>query len=212
MSLISTEKSPAKATVRCSSYLEGYLLSRAGYANLCFLFPAFEHHIESMSGTRLEKARRTAAFVDKKDADAALSSSDVEVETAAKARSSRLRRRLGGLFARKGGSRRSLAKLQVDVEAKIAQQYLQRRCRCRERDSHGGGDSCVSSVSSTSSAGRGSSIEPGSMTRRRSDQAQETARRSEQPEGAAASAGRTRRPMTRSTIGSSVWRNTPMNE
>jgi CRP-like cAMP-binding protein len=61
MSLISHEVR-AKATVRCASFMEGFLLSREGYQKLCAIYPAFEAHIAAMAARRLGQSRRHAAF------------------------------------------------------------------------------------------------------------------------------------------------------
>lgn len=69
MSLVN-EGSAAKATVRCSSFFDGYVLTREGYSQVCKIYPLFQRHIEALAARRLGQSRRHKAFVCGENQDA----------------------------------------------------------------------------------------------------------------------------------------------
>lgn len=139
----------AKATVRCSSFFEGYLLSRQGYVQLIRLYPSFEAHMQALGAQRLGQSRRFAAFNVKRDQGPASGSG-----SSADGSSDGTKQHRGWLTARlrqirsrlePGAADRQAAgdihEMSSDAEARMARRHLERRTveahACAERSSRG---------------------------------------------------------------------------
>ena len=138
----------AKATVRCSSFFEGYLLSRQGYVQLIRLYPSVEAHSRRWR-LRLGQSRGFAAFNVKRDQGPASGSG-----SGADGSSDGTKQHRGWLTARlrqirsrlePGAADRQAAgdihEMSSDAEARMARRHLERRTveahACAERSSRG---------------------------------------------------------------------------